>query len=89
VKRIIIAMFALIMLNSCLLFGRGTHFPTFEGHCPYSHPIKGNLQSYIFHTSESPYYERTIAEICFEDDSHAKKAGFRKAYQRIPVLPYR
>ena len=37
-----------------------------KGTCPYDFPIKGNADSVIYHTSDSPYYFKTRAEICFD-----------------------
>ncbi len=38
--------------------------------------IKGNAESMLFHTPESPYYERTRAEVWFRDADEARAAGF-------------
>lgn len=47
--------------------------------CPSDHPIKANLESHIYHTRSSPYYERTNAENCkcFNTSANAKQQGFR------------
>ncbi|RJQ79219.1 hypothetical protein D5S17_10875 [Pseudonocardiaceae bacterium YIM PH 21723] len=40
--------------------------------------IKGNEDSMLFHTTESPYYKRTIAEVWFKTEADAEAAGFTK-----------
>jgi hypothetical protein len=45
--------------------------------CPPGYPVKGNAQSKIFHTTESPVYEATIPEFCFGSVEAAEVAGFR------------
>ena len=39
--------------------------------------IKGNADSGLFHTTESPYHGRTKAEVWFESEEHAKAAGYK------------
>ncbi len=38
--------------------------------------IKGNADSMKYHTPESPYYDRTVAEVWFADTDAAEAAGF-------------
>jgi hypothetical protein len=38
--------------------------------------IKGNVDSMLFHTPESPYFERTRAEVWFRNADEAVAAGF-------------
>jgi hypothetical protein len=45
--------------------------------CPIGFPVKGNAQSKIYHTAESPVYEATIPELCFSSVEAAEAAGFR------------
>lgn len=48
-----------------------------DGTSPYkSYTIKGNSQSGYYHTTESPYYERTKAEFWFKTEDAAREAGF-------------
>ena len=47
-----------------------------DGSIPEGFPVKGNKDSMKFHTPESPYYERTVAEVYFRDADAAEKAGF-------------
>ena len=44
--------------------------------CPPAFPIKGNMQSMIYHTAESRVYGQTIAEICFSSPEAAEAAGY-------------
>lgn len=49
-----------------------------SGGCPSSHPVKGNIsRERIYHVPSSPYYSRTIPEVCFADSAAAEAAGFR------------
>ncbi len=52
------------------------------GHCPYSHPIKGNKSSsgeLIYHLPGTRFYDRTTPEVCFATEDDAQAAGFRAA----------
>ena len=53
------------------------HPATYTGTCPTDFPIKGNADSLVYHTSASPYYIRTRAEICFESEEAAVRHGYR------------
>ena len=46
---------------------------------PEGFDIKGNEDSMKFHTPESPWYDRTIAEVWFRTAEAAEKAGFVNA----------
>jgi hypothetical protein len=50
---------------------------------PDGFTIKGNAQSMLFHTPDSPYYGRTKAEVWFRTEAAAEQAGFTK-YARKP-----
>lgn len=50
---------------------------------PDGFTIKGNAQSMLFHTPDSPYYGRTKAEVWFRAEADAERAGFTK-YVRKP-----
>ena len=50
---------------------------------PDGFTIKGNAQSMLFHTPDSPYYGRTKPEVWFRTESDAERAGFTK-YTRSP-----
>jgi len=43
---------------------------------PEGFTIKGNADSMKFHTPESPYYARTVAEVWFDSVAAAEAAGF-------------
>ena len=40
--------------------------------------IKGNEDSMLYHSPESPSYKQTIAEVWFRDVETAEKAGFAR-----------
>ncbi|MGN6485700.1 MAG: 30S ribosomal protein S1 [Thermomicrobiales bacterium] len=44
---------------------------------PDGFPIKGNADSHIYHTPESPWYGRTIAEVYYATTEAAEAAGYR------------
>ena len=50
--------------------------------CPPIYPIKGNLQSMRYHTTDSRTYKLTIPEFCFSTTSAAEAAGFTPAHDR-------
>ncbi|MFC9691773.1 hypothetical protein ACFTSF_24700 [Kribbella sp. NPDC056951] len=50
---------------------------------PDGFTIKGNAQSMLFHTPDSPYYGRTKAEVWFRSEADAERSGFTK-YIRKP-----
>ena len=43
---------------------------------PLGYDIKGNADSMKYHTPDSPWYERTVAEVWFASAEAAEKAGF-------------
>jgi len=45
---------------------------------PSGYTIKGNEDSMLYHSSESPTYQRTIAEVWFRDVETAEAAGFNR-----------
>jgi large subunit ribosomal protein L4 len=57
-------------------FGAGSY----EGvEPPTGFDIKGNEDSMLFHTPDSPYYSRTVAEVWFSSVEAAEAAGFTEA----------
>jgi uncharacterized membrane protein ArfC len=40
--------------------------------------IKGNEDSMLYHTTDSPSYKQTIAEVWFRDEPTAEAAGFSR-----------
>lgn len=57
-------------------YGEGSHAPLEDGSAPEGFPIKGNEDSKLYHTEESPHYERTDAEVWFATTDAAEAAGF-------------
>ncbi|HEY3015895.1 MAG TPA: hypothetical protein VGJ41_12335 [Nocardioides sp.] len=59
-------------------YGAGSALPLAGGASPDpAYTIKGNADSMLFHTTESPWFNRTIAEVWFTDERAAEAAGFR------------
>ena len=56
--------------------GPGSATPGEGGSGPAGWTIKGNEDSMLYHTLESPSYKRTIAEVWFFDEPTAEAAGF-------------
>jgi hypothetical protein len=50
--------------------------------CPPDYPIKGNLQSRIYHRPGQSSYASTVAEFCFASEEAAEVAGFRASRAR-------
>lgn len=57
----------------------GAAAPLEDGSAPEGFTIKGNADSNKFHTTESQWYEQTVAEIWFATEEAAEAAGFTKA----------
>ncbi len=58
-------------------FGEGSHAPLEDpATAPEGYDIKGNADSMKYHTPESPYYDRTVAEVWFATAEAAEAAGF-------------
>ena len=57
-------------------YGDGSAAPTEDGSAPEGYDIKGNADSMLYHTPDSPHYERTIAEVWFATVEAAEAAGF-------------
>ncbi|QRO87530.1 hypothetical protein [Kytococcus sedentarius] len=58
-------------------YGPGSARSAADGSGPEGWVIKGNADSGLFHTEESPGYENTRAEVWFADEESAIAAGFR------------
>ncbi len=56
--------------------GPGSAHPGEGGRGPSGWTIKGNEDSMLYHTTDSPSYKRTIAEVWFFDEVTAESAGF-------------
>jgi large subunit ribosomal protein L17 len=59
-------------------YGAGSHAAPEDGSEPAGFPIKGNADSMLYHTPDSEYYDRTVAEVWFKTEEDAEKAGFSK-----------
>lgn len=59
-------------------YGKGSARAAADGSGPAGWVIKGNADSMLYHGTDSPYYEQTIAEFWFVDEATAKAAGFAK-----------
>jgi len=52
-----------------------------SANCPEGYPVKGNVDSMIFHVEGDSTYERTIPEFCFVTTENAEMAGYRATVQ--------
>ena len=59
-------------------YGVGSAAPGVGGSGPEGWTIKGNADSMLYHTPDSPSYKQTIAEVWFNDEDVATKAGFTR-----------
>ncbi|MGQ0839205.1 sunset domain-containing protein [Actinokineospora sp.] len=58
-------------------YGPGSALPMADGSAPSDeYTVKGNADSMLFHTTDSPYYGRTKAEAWFKTAADAERAGF-------------
>lgn len=57
-------------------YGPGSAEPLGDGTAPQGHLVKGNKDSMKYHTPDSPYYDRTDAEVWFATAEDAEAAGF-------------
>ena len=48
-----------------------------DGTCPATHPVKGNANSGIFHVPGGRFYDTTVPERCYRDESAAEADGMR------------
>jgi hypothetical protein len=74
-------------------YGEGSAKPLADGSAPSpDYTVKGNEDSMLFHTTASPYYGRTKAEVWFKTEGDAERAGFtrwdRKAAPADAVAPH-
>ncbi len=58
--------------------GPGSAVAAEDGSGPAGWEVKGNANSMLYHTPDSPYYGRTRAEVWFRDEQAATAAGFRR-----------
>ena len=59
-------------------YGEGSHAPLPDDEQPDGFTIKGNADSMLYHTPDSPFYGRTKAEVWFATEEAAEAAGFSK-----------
>ena len=59
-------------------YGDGSHAPLPDDAQPDGFPIKGNADSMLYHTPDSPFFGRTKAEVWFASEEAAEAAGFSK-----------
>jgi hypothetical protein len=59
-------------------YGAGSLRTAGTADAPSGYDVKGNEDSMLYHTTASPSYERTIAEIWFRDEETAIAAGFNR-----------
>ena len=59
-------------------YGAGSHAAPEDGSQPAGFPVKGNADSMLYHTPDSEYYDRTVAEVWFKTEEDAEQAGFAK-----------
>ena len=57
-------------------YGAGSALPGDDGSGPEGWTIKGNIDSMLFHTRESPGFSRMRPAVWFEDEASAEAAGF-------------
>ena len=59
-------------------YGAGSAAALPAGSAPAGFSIKGNADSGLYHTTDSPWYGRTKAEAWFATEADAEKAGFKR-----------
>jgi len=59
-------------------YGKGSAKPNADGSGPAGWTVKGNVDSMLYHPTDSPAYSQTIAEVWFFDEETARAAGFDK-----------
>lgn len=59
-------------------YGEGSVRTAAGAQPPTGWDVKGNEDSMLYHSTESPHYDRTVAEIWFRDVETAEAAGFRR-----------
>ena len=60
-------------------YGPDSHPATEDNSVPDGFPVKGNADSNKYHDVDSPWYERTDAEVYFTTAEAAEAAGFERA----------
>ena len=57
-------------------YGGGSARAAADGSGPEGWLVKGNEDSMLYHTPDSPHYNQTIAEVWFKDEESAEQGGF-------------
>ena len=57
-------------------YGAGSAAALEDGSAPEGYEIKGNADSMKYHTTASPWYAQTVAEVWFATEEAAEAAGF-------------
>ena len=57
-------------------YGPGSKAPLKSGNAPKGFDIKGNADSMKYHTTDSRWYDQTVAEVWFDTAESAEAAGF-------------
>lgn len=65
-------------------YGPGSAAAADDGSGPEGWTIKGNADSMLYHTEDSPYFSRTKAEVWFRDEESAAAAGFERWDHKAP-----
>jgi large subunit ribosomal protein L17 len=60
-------------------YGADSHPATEDNIIPDGYPVKGNADSNKYHDVDSPWYDRTEAEVYFTNAEKAEAAGFERA----------
>lgn len=63
--------------------GTGSHAPMDDDSMPEGFPIKGNADSMLYHLPETSFYNRTVAEVWFDNEESAKAAGFTRPASQL------
>lgn len=58
-------------------YGAGSHAVLADGGQPDGFPIKGNMDSMLYHVPGSSFYARAVAEVWFASPKAAETAGFQ------------
>ena len=59
-------------------YGAGSARVAAGASAPSGYTIKGNEDSMLYHTTDSPSYKQTIAEVWFRTEETAERAGFTR-----------
>jgi len=74
-NKVIILIMGTLLLTGCA----HVTMPHRGGDCPSDFPIKGNADSFIYHTPASMFYTHTRAEFCFNSEDAAYRHGYRQS----------